>query len=434
MIAKIINENGEPIVTSKDEVINDDIRILGTITACRHGNGRDWWLLQFAEDQVYTYLITPEGVHLDHMQVLPFELKHPSIGQSKFSPSGDCFSLHGVSQFGEPDGKGLLISRFDRCTGDLIDPKLDILSSFENLADNGLEFSPNGKLLYLSTASQIIQYDLEEDDVFSSAQVVVDHNGFNNCEFDIGTLPKPFGQMQLAPDNQIYISLASQCNDVHIIRHPNVRGPGCDVEQNAIILPTFAIGTIPNTNTYRLGPIDGSSCDTLGLDNNPVSRFWYEQDSMDFLSVQFWDVSYFRPEQWQWSFGDGQTSIERHPLHSYDEMGVYEVCLTVSNENSSDTSCDTLYIGVSGTEDFVDKVSLSVYPNPTEGMTRFLLSGYLPRQGVLLLYDLKGQLVLQEEMRTGVTVVDLSGLDIGTYVYELRDSEKVVGSGKIVRI
>jgi PKD repeat protein len=265
-------------------------------------------------------------------------------------------------------------------------------------------------------------------------QIVAVNDSVQNCSIDVGSAVAFIGQMQLAPDNQIYISLTAQCNDVHIIRHPDVRGVGCEVEQNAIVLPTFVFGTIPNTNTYRLGPLDGSPADTLDINNLPVSRFWYEQDSSDFLSVQLWDVSYFRPEQWQWSFGDGQTSTERHPLHSYQSNGIYEVCLTVSNENSNDTSCETLFLGTSDTEDIESDISLSVFPNPTEGLTRFLLSGYLPQDGVLTLYDLQGRVVHTQQMRTGATVVDLSGLDIGTYVYELRDGNAVIGSGKVVRI
>lgn len=424
----------ESVVVEKDKLINDQIRVGGTLTACKHANGRDWWLLQFSENQVFNYLITPEGIVLDHTQTIPFELTIPFTGQSKFSPKGDRFAIHGVFDLNSDTGKGLMISDFDRSTGDLINPQLDILPSYDNLLSNGVEFSPSGELLYISTQTTIRQYDLLDNDVFSSMQIVAVNDSVQNCSIDVGSAVAFIGQMQLAPDNQIYISLTAQCNDVHIIRHPDVRGVGCEVEQNAIVLPTFVFGTIPNTNTYRLGPLDGSPADTLGIDNLPVSRFWYEQNSSDFLSVQLWDVSYFRPEQWQWSFGDGQTSTERHPLHSYESNGIYEVCLTVSNENSNDTSCETLFLGTSDTEDMESDISLSVFPNPTEGLTRFLLSGYLPQDGVLTLYDLQGRVVYTQQMRTGATVADLSGLDIGTYVYELRDGQQVIGGGKVVRI
>jgi len=116
------------------------------------------------------------------------------------------------------------------------------------------------------------------------------------------------------------------------------------VQISALIYTRLTI-QIPNFNTLRLGPLDGSPCDTLNLDNNPISRFWYEQDSTDHQEIQFRDVSYFRPEEWSWTFGDGNVSDEKNPLHSYATNGTYEVCLTVSNENSSNISCQQLQIG-----------------------------------------------------------------------------------------
>jgi len=63
-----------------------------------------------------------------------------------------------------------------------------------------------------------------------------------------------------------------------------------------------------------------------------------------------------------------------------------------------------------------------------------MLHDYLPRSGVLRLYDLQGQLVLSQAVRTGASILDLTGLDLGTYVYELRDGDVLLGSGKVVRI
>ena len=149
MRAKIVDVQGEPRVVEKDVIINDDINVLGRLTACRHANGRDWWLLQFKEDKVYNYLITPEGIILDHEQTLPFVIPSQSFGQTKFSPAGDKFASYGISVFNSDTGLMLMIADFDRCTGDLIDPQIMIMPSHGNSNDNGLEFSPDC-LLYTS--------------------------------------------------------------------------------------------------------------------------------------------------------------------------------------------------------------------------------------------------------------------------------------------
>ncbi|WP_373838585.1 PKD domain-containing protein [Methanospirillum sp.] len=51
-------------------------------------------------------------------------------------------------------------------------------------------------------------------------------------------------------------------------------------------------------------------------------------------NVQFIDLSSgFGIISWVWDFGDGSTSTERNPKHTYLKEGTYEVSLTVSNES-----------------------------------------------------------------------------------------------------
>ncbi len=49
------------------------------------------------------------------------------------------------------------------------------------------------------------------------------------------------------------------------------------------------------------------------------------------LDVQFEDNSWPRPESYLWDFGDGNTSTEKSPAHTYDEPGEYAVSLKVAN-------------------------------------------------------------------------------------------------------
>ncbi len=47
---------------------------------------------------------------------------------------------------------------------------------------------------------------------------------------------------------------------------------------------------------------------------------------------------------WQWDFGDGQTSTDQNPSHTYGTMGVYTVSLTVSNSGGSHSVTKERYI------------------------------------------------------------------------------------------
>jgi PKD repeat protein len=64
------------------------------------------------------------------------------------------------------------------------------------------------------------------------------------------------------------------------------------------------------------------------------------------LDVSFTDRSTGSPTSWLWSFGDGATSTEKHPTHTYAAPGVYDVSLTASNALGSSTSTRASYVTV----------------------------------------------------------------------------------------
>ena len=78
-------------------------------------------------------------------------------------------------------------------------------------------------------------------------------------------------------------------------------------------------------------------------------------------AVDFHDASLFSPKSWDWDFGDGCTSSQQDPIHSYAGPGVYDISLSVSNPNGSNTSLrssfihvlnSTIIVNTSGSADF----------------------------------------------------------------------------------
>lgn len=65
------------------------------------------------------------------------------------------------------------------------------------------------------------------------------------------------------------------------------------------------------------------------------------------LTVNFTDQSTGTIDSWNWSFGDGLSSNEQEPSHTYNESGRYTVTLTVTGHDKSDTETKTDYIKVS---------------------------------------------------------------------------------------
>jgi PKD repeat protein len=65
------------------------------------------------------------------------------------------------------------------------------------------------------------------------------------------------------------------------------------------------------------------------------------------LSVQFTDASTGAPTSRQWTFGDGTTSTLQSPAHVYQAAGTYDVSLTATNANGSNTKTKVGFITVS---------------------------------------------------------------------------------------
>ena len=142
-------------------------------------------------------------------------------------------------------------------------------------------------------------------------------------------------------------------------------------------------------------------------------------------------------ETWSWDFGDGSPKVTKQnpPYHTYVSNGTYRVCLTVSNENSSNTSCRDITIGPSATDD--DKplpIDVNIFPNPVQDILLVTIGEYIPEHGSIELYNVAGQQVHNQRVYYGHNNVDMSGQPAGVYMWRIVDGGRVVESGEVVRI
>src|SRR5690606_11461383 len=123
--------------------------------------------------------------------------------------------------------------------------------------------------------------------------------------------------MELMPDGKLYC-LGNNSHHLHVIEYPDRKGDSCLVRQHYVELPNHYTGSIANFPNYRLGPIDGSPCDTLGINNVPLARFRYNRDSIiDPYRVEFIDLSDYEPTTWNWDFDDTTMSSDTSPVHLF---------------------------------------------------------------------------------------------------------------------
>lgn len=100
----------------------------------------------------------------------------------------------------------------------------------------------------------------------------------------------------------------------------------------------------------------GNFCDTVNITNagNPPCNLSFIHSPDSSLpqpgKVIFNYYSSIQPTQWFWNFGDGNTSTQQNPIHTYSTSGSYSVCLSVVRSIYGDTCifCDTVNILIPG--------------------------------------------------------------------------------------
>jgi PKD repeat protein len=81
----------------------------------------------------------------------------------------------------------------------------------------------------------------------------------------------------------------------------------------------------------------------------PVAGFeWSPAEPMAGQEVQFSDLSTGEPTSWMWELGDGATSMEQSPTHTYSSADTYTVSLTVENASGSDTATQMVTVTSDG--------------------------------------------------------------------------------------
>jgi hypothetical protein len=228
----------------------------GSLAACRHANGRDWWLLcpKTNSPKIFTFLVDSSGAKLQLNQKIGASRLSPydeATGQCAFSPDGTKFIEYCIRS-------DIKIFDFDRCSGRLSNPiHIPIKDYADTIFSAGACVSPNARYLYVPSSNHIYQFDLKSNDISTSKQVVAVYDGVK-----MGFLTLDFNHAELAPDGKIYITNWAGRTTYHVIEHPDSAGVACGVRQH-VQWTKWAVSNIPHHPNYLLGPLAGSGCDTI---------------------------------------------------------------------------------------------------------------------------------------------------------------------------
>ncbi|MCF8276898.1 MAG: choice-of-anchor L domain-containing protein [Flavobacteriales bacterium] len=143
----------------------------------------------------------------------------------------------------------------------------------------------------------------------------------------------------------------------------------------------------------------------------------------------------FQADSYFWDFGDGMTSEDENPTHTYAEPGEYEVTLTCSNHCFDTATAVLLNVGtVTGMEELV-KVDAYVR---NIGSDAIMLNCELPLSSnvKLSIFDMSGRIHWSEQVGTTTKftkTVDISSLRSGIYLMRIDagNSSKVIRFAKM---
>jgi len=331
------------------EVIVKNVNILALahekITAVRHANKADIWVItrQCTSDKYFAWLVTASGVAATRVvSVSPNLIPNPvpaSRGYLKPSPDGKKLA----AAFEEQDY--LEVADFNNQTGAVsniakISSRPSTLSDIFEASPYGVEFSPNSKLLYVTSSIRfrnnpnnnfyIHQYSVTAPDSVSMANSVqlVDSGG---------SVTNPtyyaFTAMQLAKNGKIYVVQGFD-NKLGVINNPDVPGMGCNTQFDAVNLGGgFTHVGLPTFIQSYFDP------------NYRVYNYSYTEDCNKQLSFTL--QTGFAYDSLRWNFDDpssggNNVSVVPNPTHTYSSNGPRNVQLYVFNRYGCINKIDTI--------------------------------------------------------------------------------------------
>ena len=282
------------------------------IAGTKHCNKNDVWIV--SQDDASTtwraYLLTSAGVS----PVVTSNTGHVAVvyAAMKFSPDGSKIAS---SEWGD----GIYLHDFNNSNGAVSG---GTVVSGQGFAAWGVEFSPNGRLLYgtRSTAS-LFQWDLMAGNATAiAASTYTVYPGS-------GPGPAPQGALQLATDGKIYQAYGN-VNYLSVINNPNGVGAACNYAYAGLSLaPTIVSYGLPNQVKPSL----------------PLPGFVASVNTSTCLSMSFaltttsvGGINSTVPNNLTWLFGDpasgsANSSTLIQASHVYPAPGTYTVKLILPN-------------------------------------------------------------------------------------------------------
>lgn len=305
---------GDVVLGKRDVLIRAPAAEQMTIT--KHGNLNAYWLITsgFLTNQYFAYLVTSTGVSnpiISSGGPINRSTSNPSVcimGQMKVNVQGNKMAI------AHNETGNVTLFDFNNVTGRLSKPLTNKMR-----LPYGVEFSPNGKYLYVSDNDKLIQFRITPS--FPSSRGFIVDSRLSNI----------YGALQLGKDQRIYVSPMFK-SFISAIRNPNVGGVGCGFDYNNHSFPKLMFSHVGLPNLIN----SGITPNLFFVNKNCVNQFakFSLKNSVFIDSVS-------------WNFGDPSSGISNYSTnktdsHKYSAIGKYAITAILYTQYKGVSYVDTL--------------------------------------------------------------------------------------------
>lgn len=368
------------ITYNQQDPIENKYKSSEKISAVLHEDGSSYWVVTQFVNRIYSFKVTAAGVDTSPaVSTTPTSapptineqgVNITAIGYLKISPDGKKLAVAfsstrlGSERTGNKRSGKVFLYDFNDATGRVSNEQLLLFDSYPY----GVEFSPRTTKLYVTAnvyderdvllRSELYQYNLESSNILASRTTV---HSSNNVA----------GALQLAIDGRIYRAGYPIFSQTHgflsVIKNPEAIGQEVNYSHNTI-------SVAPQVVQLGLPPFIQS----LFLNN------------FNFENLCFGDATHFFVTSGEpytslvWDFGDGNTSTEDEPLHTFSAPGSYVVSLTriLNGETFEPARKEIIIVEIPEVQDRFELVQCDTDDDPEDGLTTFNLQQ--AREGVTL--------------------------------------------------
>ncbi len=195
--------------------------------------------------------------------------------------------------------------------------------------------------------------------------------------------------------------------------------------------------TVKGSNSCGDGTASSLYVTVNPLTPNCSAHFAMVADTIPHHYVVVNNASGIPPLHYYWSWGDGTHDTIAHPAHTYSTAGHYNICLTITDSTGcTNTYCDSSFLqkdtdaiisvqviqGSTGINTSVLSNKIKIYPNPATNKLTIKLEQLTSLQNsTVSIYDIRGQLLLQQPIKQLQTEFNISSFAKAVYVIKINN-------------